>query len=285
MIKYLITLCLLFQITQNNLCGQEIKPSFEYADFNFEIQNYKAALKEYLRIYYFDRENKHPDITSKIANCFLLVGDSKNAVKYYQYYLGQKKNYSQDKQDVFYDLIKAIIQNKSYKLALSKLFQCDFEIIAANSDRYYYFLGMTYLLDTQMENADKAFQKLSYYDLIDENKYHEVITDFNKNLKRNHRHAKIWSAIIPGLGQSINHDVRDGLNSFAINGSMIIIFIELAKSLSLSDAIITVVPWFGRFYFGGLKKAALASKRYQQSKTNELSQDIIQLVENASRHQ
>lgn len=285
MIRYLIILCLLFLKPRIDLCAQEIKPSFEFADFNFEIQNYRTALKEYLRIYYFDRENKYPDIAVKIADCFLLLEDSDNAIKYYQDYLGLPDKNVNEKQDVFYTLIKAFILNNSYKLALSELFQCDSEIIESNSDRYHYYMGMTFLLDSQINKADGSFQKLSYYNLVDSIQYNDAMLKYQKNLKRNHRHAKLWSALLPGLGQTINNDPKDGLNSLAINGALVLLFFEIANSLTTTDAIITIAPWLARFYIGGIKNAALASKNNQIKKSKSLSRVIIDIVDKAAKQE
>lgn len=283
MTKYLIILCLLFPITQTKLCAQEIVPSLELADFNFQIQNYNAALKEYLRLYYFDRDNEYSSITIKIADCFLLLNDTSNAIKYYQTFLAQSDSYSEEKQEVYYKLIQAFIQNKDYKNALAELFQCDSSIITADTDRYYYYMGMTYLLDAQLTKADDSFQQLSYYQLIDSVQYENATQKFNKNLKRKHLGAKIWSALLPGLGQTINNDPKDGLNSFAINGSMVLIFINVARSLSVADALLTVVPWFVRFYVGGIKKAGLASRKNQKNKSILHTKEIIEIVEKAAK--
>jgi len=87
MIRFSIALCLLLLTCPTNGISQTVEPSIKLADFNYQLHNYKAALKEYLRVYYFDRENKYPELNLKIAHCFSQIMDSENAIKYYQYYL------------------------------------------------------------------------------------------------------------------------------------------------------------------------------------------------------
>jgi len=282
MIKYIITLCLSLLICPINAKSQEVTPSVELANFNYQIQNYRAAVKEYLRVYYFDRENKYPELNLRIANCFSHLKDSENAIKYYQYYLRQSDDNIDKRTNIFYALIRELISGGKYKLALAELFQLDNTIIEVDTDRYHYYLGMIQLLDADVESADQAFQELSYFTKIEMNDYQDALHDIQKNARKKHRNAKIWSAIVPGLGQAINGDVKDGINSLAINGSMVIIFFEVVKSLSTLDALISVAPWFGRFYTGGLKNAALASQKRQKQKANELTYQMIHIIEKAA---
>jgi hypothetical protein len=283
MIKYIITLFLLFQITLISCIAQEVVPSLEFAEINYENQNYRIALKEYLRLFYFDRQNEFPEVEVNIAECFSRLHDSENAIKYYQLFLGKSRAYSKKTENVFYAFIQELIISKNYKVALSELFQVNPDVTASDSDRYYYYLGMTYLFDKQVFAADEAFQKLSYADSIDKDSYYLTIKKIEKTIKKKHRRAKIWSAILPGLGQTINGDAKDGLNSFAINGSLAIIFIQVAKSLTIGDAALTVVPWFFRFYTGGIKNAGLASKTFQSKKLNEHSATLVKLLADANR--
>ncbi len=283
MIRFIITLLLLSQITLIKGNAQEVIPSLEFTSVNYDNQNFRVALKEYLRLFYFDRDGAYPGIEAKIASCFSKLNDPENAIKYYQLFLGNSDEYSKEKEDVFYSLVQELIADQSYKIALSELFQCHPKIISANSDRYYFHLGMTYLFDHNVLDADHAFQKLSYIAEIEQDSYESILNKIQKTINRKHRRAKIWSAIIPGMGQAINDDVRDGLNSFTINGSLVIIFIQVAKSLTVADAALTVVPWFFRFYTGGIKNAGQASKTFQSKKLKEHSGTLIHLLAEANK--
>lgn len=283
MIKYIITLLLFLQIIPIKNSAQEVIPSIEFASFNYDIQNYRVALKEYLRVFYFDRDNQYIGVEAKIAQCFSKLEDPDNAIKYFQLFLRKNKTYSKEKENIFYALIQELIINNSYKIALAELFQCDSEIRVSNQDRYYYYLGMTYLFNEQISEADRSFQNLSYAPSIDTIAYANTIKKIENTLQRKHRRAKVWSALLPGLGQTINGDARDGLNSFTINGSLVAIFIHIAKSLSFADAVLTVVPWFGRFYIGGIKNAGLASQAFQSKKLKEHSSTLIKLLEESNK--
>ena len=78
--------------------------TFTYAEHLYEHKQYDAALKEYLRSYYFDTETNAS--FTKIIELFLANGDSDNALKYLDLYYYQN-----------YEVVHpVIVESKQYSI-------------------------------------------------------------------------------------------------------------------------------------------------------------------------
>ena len=103
------------------------------------------------------------------------------------------------------------------------------------------------------------------------------------NEKKNFRHpnnkvAKFLSVLIPGAGQIYSNDLKNGINSLALNSAILYGGYLISIRYSLLDAVITVFPWFIRYYKGGYKNAEIiANKRFSMKKEKTLKQ-LLEII-------
>lgn len=69
----------------SNLYAQKLEQSLSFADNMFSENKIDLALKEYLRVYYLDKENNYARVSDNISICFLNKNDIPNAIKYRTY--------------------------------------------------------------------------------------------------------------------------------------------------------------------------------------------------------
>jgi len=282
MIKFISTLCLLFCIVPTSLQAQHT--GSELADYNYALDlyadgSYTAATKELLRVYYYDREGVYTQLPLQISQSFDQMGDLKQALKYCSTYLRQNNLSPENEAEGEYHKLRLLIKNKEAQNALALLYQMDNALIALDKDKYNFYSAMTVLLTEDLEEAKTYISSLSYFPKINQSKLVSTYKELEKNFKKNHKVAQLLSALVPGLGQTVNGNAADGLNSFALNGSMVWLFFEVAKNLTYLDAAISVVPWFVRFYKGGIANAGQQSQIKQKADKEALLNKLIQLIQ------
>lgn len=280
--KFIVFLCLFcFQIP-NSLHGQGAYVQADAAlayDFLNE-GNYDLALKELLRVHFYDRSGKEVRVLSDISYCFEQLGDFPNAIKYQSKYLRQQDLSDAERLSASYRKVQLRLSSNP-QLALAELYQLNSTFIKADPDRYHYYEAMIHYRNNNTDLCQNALAKLSYSNAVNQEAYNKLQEEIYSNANKKHNHARFLSTVIPGLGQAVNGDVQDGFNSAIINGAMIALFFYVTGNLSFGDAVISVLPWFGRFYVGGMQNAKNASRNKQKRKKEQLLEQLNTLLMNA----
>lgn len=268
--KFIVFLCLCSLLITKRAIGQGglIVADKSYAYDLYSDKNYDLALKELLRVHFEDRAAEEVSVVKDIAVCFEKVGDLSNSIKYLKQYLRSDKLTFGEKTEASYYKVQLLMQ-VDLKLALAELYQFSSKIISVDRDRYQYYLAMVYYANNEANLAFNELESLSYSDRLSKMEFEKLEQNVLANVNKKHFWARALSTIIPGLGQAVNGDFNDGLNSAIINGSMVALFFYVTSNLSFADAALSVVPWFGRFYIGGMQNAITASIRKQQRKKQE----------------
>ena len=281
--RYSVLLSLFLCLAINNSMAQDaqsqVAADLAYADNLYATENYKAALKEYLRVYYHDRDDRFFSVLEKISKCCNAIGMHEQSLKYINQYLRSKTLDEESEVEAYYYKVRLLL-DKDPKLAIAELYQISDRIISADPDRYHFYAAMTHYMDDDLQEAGSELSSLSYYDDIPDDHFRELEGQMERTKNKSHLVPRLLSTVVPGLGQAVNGEVQDGINSALINGSMIWIFIHVARNLSLADAIISVTPYLGRFFVGGMKNAMIASKSKQARDKKRLIGEMSALLMN-----
>lgn len=263
---------------------QDLSANYRLADHLFSEKLYQNALKEYLRVYYLDSTNEYSACCKKIAQCFLIEGDEKNAIKYLDLYFFKLPSGHPERNEVRYQKQKIYLLNKEYNKALVEILQVS-KKSESDLDRYCFMTGVNYLFSDQFEKSKGQFMKLSYASSIDTLQLNLTLKDLAHNHKKKTGYARWMSAIIPGSGQMINGEVKDGLNSLGLFAGFSALYIDLIPNLGFGDATLTVAPWLIRYYLGGLGNAARAAETKKFNTKQRLIGEIIRSIEQARANQ
>lgn len=283
--EYIIFLFLSCLLSPSNLDSQtvsNVQGDIHFARSQYATANYKSALKEYLRVHYYDRSGQYERATREIAYCFQALGDKDNALKYLQKYLRISDLIAEEKAEGAYGKVELLLRDQP-ALALVELFQFDNEVIILDADRYNYFVAIAQLLADNYVAGFQYLDKLSYTKLIPRESLVQLQQQLEKNHAKNHFAARLMSSLLPGLGQAVNGDAKDGLNSLLINGVLAVIFFNVQMNLTTVDAALSVLPWLGRYYVGGIGNAVTASKSKQVRVKSELLSELNGLLQAAKR--
>lgn len=100
----------------------------------------------------------------------------------------------------------------------------------------------------------------------------------NERLPRryNARRAKLLSTFIPGAGQLYIGDVKNGLNSLLLTGGIVALGFNYMLYYSWFDSLISIAPWFQRYYLGGRNRAAQLATDKLRKKRHELLSEVLE---------
>lgn len=105
----------------------------------------------------------------------------------------------------------------------------------------------------------------------------KIYSEIGKETRHKHSMAEYLS-IFPGLGQVYTGDLKDGLNSFLLTSAFAGLFVYTAYEYTVLEAVIEVLPWFRRYYAGGIKNVSKKIKEKKTEKMDCLYQQLIQVI-------
>lgn len=260
--------------------AQDLDHQYQYAQDQYATGNVEIALKEYLRTYYFDRQSEYVNLPKDIADCFIQLDDYGHAVDFYDHYLNQR---SVDKTDRFNAQLRkaqVLLLDDDPSAALVQLLSINNPGSEGDTDRLNFLLAFTNLVIGDIENGFASINQLSYI----QEKHFEDLNSFRskleKNLNTKHNIPRLMSAIIPGTGQIINGDYADAANSMVLTGGLIFLLFDVAKELTLIDALVSVGPFYFRYYLGGINNALSGSFKKEKRKNSMMLNELLLFIKN-----
>ncbi len=264
--------------TSFNIFSQGELYNLKLTKYASQIEDSEFALKEQLRVYFFDAGNKQKNALN-VAALFSKNGDINNAIKYLDIgFFASKK--SEIKDSIRFEKANLYSQNAQYTKAKIELIQISTSSIR-NSDKYHFYRGFIDYFDDKYEDGFEHLRKISYLNDIDKNQLHEILVSLKKNKNTSLKWYQVASGIIPGMGQYIAGDFKGGLNSTLLNGGLIYLFFSVANNLSYADAFLSVSPWLMRYFIGGVGNAKKAARNKIKRKKKKYIDQSLRLIENA----
>ena len=105
------------------------------------------------------------------------------------------------------------------------------------------------------------------------NAIHKIFENRKLN-NPNPKTALVLSIIFPGAGQIYAGDVKDGINSLLLTSFIAVVAVYVAFEYQPLDAI-SIVPWFMRFYQGGIFNAKKIAETNRQFNRNQIFNNIL----------
>ncbi len=260
------------------LNSQNLEQTINYADKQYDLMNYKIALKEYQRAIFFNRSIKNSYLYNQIAKCFFYNKQYIRASKYYQYAYNISDNDSIKDELIFKRTICYLLSQK-YNLAKIELFSLNDTISNYFLQKRNFFLAVTYFGLESFKLSEHYFINSINKNNVDEINEIKKIFSKRKNLYRpNPKLAFYMSVIIPGSGQLYIGEIKDGINSLLLTGGLFTLGIHMSLKYTVLDAFLAIYPWFQRYHQGGsfnAKKYAIIKLQKNRSKTYKKILNIV----------
>lgn len=271
-LQKIILLTLLFSVTFLKGFGQNKLEVF--ADSLAKAGQNKAALKEYLRCIYYDDGSLSQDIYVKTAHLFYIIEDVPKCLEYLDIHFYKNFDNKTEKNNVFIQKAQIFIKEDKINEALSHIYQIQPTNPIESDNKFFYLLVANLMLKNETESI-KALEKLSYINVSDVAFLKNDIQSIVKLSKKKSNKAIFQSSLIPGLGQAVHGDVKDGLKSFVLVTTLGVLFVNVSLAYTFSDALLSVGPWLTRYYFGGIVNASQQAKQKNKLDYNDRLFELV----------
>ncbi|MGB3618133.1 MAG: tetratricopeptide repeat protein [Catalinimonas sp.] len=244
------------------------------ADSLFRTGRYEAAISLYDRLLFFDAAGPGVEANLRLAVSYFETGDFNRAARHYD-----AAYFAADTDSLREEVL--LRKGLSYLLA-QRPQEALIELLSlpAGTDphRRQVYLGLTYFLLRDYEPAEAALLS------VVPPERHAGVREVFRRARRAERRfrpgrAQWMSAFAPGLGQLYVGDVRSGINSAAINGAFAYLFVSTTLNYGIGSAFLTVLPWFQRYYFGGIKKVGVLATQRGDNRRRALYLELVDALE------
>lgn len=262
------------------LPGQSFPETLKYADEQYVSGDLDNASKAYQRALFFSEGEENLHIFRQLANIAFLKKDYNTAREYFGLAINQAGNDSL-KTALLFEKATCYILGRDYQFALIDLLSVNPED-EHTGKRLDFYMGLCYFGMEDFDNAKSHFRLCT--DSADSVKF-EALFSHKRLWSPSPKKARIFSTIIPGSGQVYAGDIKAGMNSLLLTAGLVALGINISVKYKLIDAIATVLPWYQRYYMGGVGKAEEIAINKRRSKRNDSYVAVIKLIEESGKYQ
>jgi tetratricopeptide (TPR) repeat protein len=280
---FVIKLLILCAIAFNNLKSQDLKFIIEYADNQFNSENYNIALKEYKRALFFSKDSLKNVLLEKTGDSYFELGTIDSALNYYNLAKSTVINDSVKISLAFKTSLCYIFEEK-YNEALIQLYQIDNNLGLENQKRMSFYKAVCFYSLENYKSSEEYFTKcLDSTDIEQINNLKSIFKKTEKFNKPNPKVAFFLSLLIPGSGQIYCTEYMDGINSLILSSAIIYTGYLIYLNYTVFDVILSVTTIFERYYLGGGVNAYNSAVKKQNEKKSECYNEIMQIIESEKK--
>jgi len=272
---FFITLILLFSCS--NLKAQNASETMQLGHQYYSAKDFDAAIKTYQRVNFFD-QNQAFECKYWIGESYYADQDYKTAATYFDqaYYL-QKDDSIRNEMSLRKTL--CLIKQRKFPESLVELYALAEPASNQQAYRQNLYLAVACFGTGKYEKSQQYFTELLEDNQQDQDK---VIALFaaNKKVDRLNANTARWLSIfIPGAGQIYAGDFKAGINSMVLTGLLLFALLNTAAAYTFWDALISVFPWYYRYYMGGIDNAVDSVAKRKQKQRSEIYSELLKVVE------
>ncbi len=271
---------LLISLLSGLYCGsQNIDETFRFGNNQLATGNYNNAIEAYRRVLFFDSSGVYSfEASLNLSACYLKVNDFDKSQYYIDFAYAVCDNDS-IKNELIFQKAANFIEYEFYDQSLIELMNLDSQSSEYFEKRKNFYLGIVYFQKNEFEKSGRYFNYCIDSGYVTEKQ--ELCCLFNEidHIKKRYNPKLAWtlSLIIPGLGQVYCGDIKDGLNSLLLTGALGFLFLNTAINYSFLDALISVGPWYQRYFQGGFQNAEKSAIKRREKEIARIYSGIIDI--------
>ncbi len=246
-----------------------------FADEQQSMGHHDIAVQAYKRALFFQDNSYNENIFLRIANSYHAQEKYADAAKYYDLAYAYETD-EETKTEITLKNALCLLIEQEYPLSLLELFSLEEGLNEAQQGQRDFYAAIAYFGMNEFDKSEQYFKTCVSTD--EEKQEIERLFDKNARIKLNPKTAKVLSMILPGLGQFYAGDIKNGLNSLLLSAGLVVLMINTAVQFAVFDALISVGPWYQRYYTGGFKKAEIIAQEKLYKKREIIYLQIIDII-------
>lgn len=264
----------------SGLSSQSLDSTFALAERLYAQERYSEATFFYERARFFSPEEIEVEILYKMGQCYRRSFEAEKALAYFDrvYFTSSEALL---KQEALLAKVQSLIQIKRFSLALAEIYASN----PANKEqelRFHFYEGICHYARKDFDQSFHSFTAAAGDDSAKVNSIAQLYSDTSSLYRPRPKLAKKMSYFLPGLGQLYSGDLKNGLNSIALNVAMVALAVNVGVNYSLFDAFLAVFPWVQRYYLGGTDKAEMIAKEKLLENRQLFYLEVLQVFDNDS---
>ena len=175
-------------------------------------------------------------------------------------------------------MAKCYMSQEKYEYAVIEILNIK-EINNYFKSRKNYYLFIIYLYKGDIESSKKYFLKINEFSDSNINQVESSFSRLEKKIRRtNPKVASTLSMVLPGSGQVYSGNFSSGLNSLLLTTTALSVFTIISIRYSFIDAILSVFPYYQRYYIGGVINAINFAEEKNKLITNKTIIDLNNII-------
>jgi len=260
----------------NTLIAQNVASTLAYANEQFELENYQNSALAFERAIFFSKDQLEASVYSGLADAHRLNNNLERAIKFYD--IAQfVATTNAAKDEIIFRKVFSYLQLTQYDQALIALFDLNDVANPTTQFRKQYLKGVIFYLKEDYDQALSIFENYLSADEKERLAFSEVKRKLIKAEKIKPKLAMWLSVFIPGSGQMLYGNFKDGINSMILSAAIITLYFNYVTDFTLIEGYLVVLPWFMRYYRGGYQNAKAHALEKQALIRSEVYQSLVLL--------
>ncbi len=277
--KKTVTLLLFILIGFAKLNAQDGLDNYRRMGNEFNAsKSYESAIEVYERLLFFGDDQLSKQIYLPLARAYSAIGKFELASNHYT-----NAYNAQTVDTIRYEILIESALNYMMDMDTSLAYSELLNISETNlSPRLYnklqMMLGALDYKSGRYSSAKEHFLRISVLSATDKLAIETLFKQSAKINKRYNPKMVEWMSIIPGLGYAWCGYYKESANAIALSGALVLLYVDVSLKYRIIDGLITVFPWFNRYYRGGIKKSYKLAVTKRQTEQNKLYNTLLRIV-------
>lgn len=274
--KILFALLISLALSAQLVFSQTVEETLQFAEEQFNLGNYTNSVLAYERAIYFE-DNTSSETYFALANAYFNIKNIERAVRFYDNAIFLEKETSTRNEIIFRKCL-ALLSVKQFNQSIIALGSVNDFNDSEVKFKKQYFRSIAYFLKEDFDRSEKEFAKYISDLNLASNQHYIDYKLYNQKAAKIKPNLALWmSVFVPGSGQILYGNWKDGLNSLGLTAALVGLYFNYAIEFSLVEGYIVVLPWFQRYHKGGYLKAKETALKKQERYRAKAYAEILQL--------
>ncbi len=248
------------------------------ADNFYSQSDFSSAIEVYERLLFFGNDNLDKQIYLPLARCYQNIGEYEMASVHYNNAYNSQTVDTVRYEIIFESALNSILANDTSQAYSEILNIPETRTSRQINNKLHFLMGTLDYKSGRYTDAKKHFLAISILDNSDKFFIDKLFIKTSKINRRFNPKMVEWMSIIPGLGQAWCGYYKESANALLLTSALVALYINVSINYKVLDGLLTVYPWFNRYYKGGINKSYKLAVQKRETEKNKLYNSLLKTL-------